>query len=214
MANEHFNPSVRIEKSHVVLGAGGCFALDALVEQICDPGEGILIAAPYWPGLDLSISVRTGAVALPVQVPLESFFDVTSIRYHEEALAAAKVPVKAILICNPHNPLGKNYPRETLEAMLDFCSSRNLHLISDEVYALSQHTHGDNPTSDAGFISALSLDTTRHRKGLVHVLYSLSKDFGCNGVRIVSSTSYANLLLSYQWRLGSFHITPESRYLP
>lgn len=186
LVNDFFSPYHKIEKEHVVLGAGGCFALDALVEQICNPGEGILIAGPYWPGLDLSIAVRQDAVPLPVHVPLESFFDIASLRHYEAALAAATVPVKAILICNPHNPLGRNYPKETLDAILAFCARNQLHLISDEVYALSQHTSINEPPSGTGFISALSLDTTKHGKGLVHVLYSLSKDFGCNGIRMVS----------------------------
>ncbi|KAJ2902518.1 hypothetical protein MKZ38_000483 [Zalerion maritima] len=187
LANDHFHPRSKVEASHVVLGAGGCFALDALVEQICDPGEGILIAAPYWPGLDLSISVRKAAKTIPVQVPFDVFFDVESVKYYEEAIKSASVPVRAVLICNPHNPLGRNYPIETLQAMLDFCASKSLHLISDEVYALSQHTNSfAGVCADSGFVSALTLDTSNGGRGRVHVLYSLSKDFGCNGLRLVS----------------------------
>ncbi|KAM3519636.1 hypothetical protein MY4038_009721 [Beauveria bassiana] len=195
LANDYFNPRHKVDKSHIVLGAGGCFALSALIGEICDPADGILIAAPYWPGLDLAISVRNEAKAVIVQIPFEEFFEVDSIKYYQDALDTSTAPIKAVLICNPHNPLAGNYPRETLQATLDFCARNNLHLISDEVYALSQHTSIDNTKNDPcpgpGFVSALALDTTT-AKGLVHVLYSLSKDFGCNGVRIGAFISQEN----------------------
>ncbi|KAK4153856.1 pyridoxal phosphate-dependent transferase [Chaetomidium leptoderma] len=188
LANDYFSPRSEVEASHVVLGAGGCFALNALMEQICDPGDGVLIAAPYWPGLDLSLHVHNDAKGIPVQIPLDVFFNTDSIAYYEEALASAVVPVRAVLICNPHNPLAKNYPRETLQATLDFCARHKLHFISDEVYALSQHA-----SSTAKFVSALSLDVeAAGAKGLVHVLYSLSKDFGFNGLRIGAFISQDN----------------------
>lgn len=38
---------------------------------------------------------------------------------------------------NPHNPLGRPYPRETLLAYARFCEERDLHLVSDEIYGMS-----------------------------------------------------------------------------
>lgn len=167
----------------MTLSAGASFALNALVQQICDPGDGILLAAPYWPGLDLCITVHNEAIAVPVHVPLESFFDVSSIQYYEDALKNSSAPIRGVLVCNPHNPLGRNYPRETLQAMLDFCSRNKLHYISDEVYAMSQHDSTTLTSNKNGFVSALSLDGG---DGLVHVVYTVSKDFGCSGIRMVS----------------------------
>lgn len=181
--NQHFSPTVSVLTSHIVLAAGGSYALEALVEQICNPGDAIMIAAPYWAGLDLSLSIHNDIEIVPIHVPLEEFFHVDSVKYYEAALAESTVPVKAVLVCNPHNPLGKCYPRDTLQSMLDFSHQNNLHYISDEVYALSMHENTENTT---GFISALSL---AHGDMLVHVIYSLSKDFGCNGVRLVGSSN-------------------------
>lgn len=155
------------------------------MEQICDPGDAVLIAAPYWAGLDLSFSIHNDAKVIPVHVPLSSFFAAKSVEYYEEALEAATTPVKAVLLCNPHNPLGKCYPRATLQAMLDFCRRKNLHYISDEVYALSLHSNSENQGQSPGFVSALSLEDSAN---LVHIVYSLSKDFGCSGLRLVSPT--------------------------
>lgn len=45
--------------------------------------------------------------------------------------------VKAVLLCNPQNPLGRCYSRETILAFARFCEEKNLHLVSDEIYATS-----------------------------------------------------------------------------
>lgn len=160
----------------------------------------MLIAAPYWPGLDLSLNVHNGVKGIPVQVPLDIFFDTDSVSYYEKALASAVAPVRAILICNPHNPLARNYPEETMRAMLNFCTRHKLHFVSDEVYALSQHAQ-----CTTKFVSALSLDAeAAGAKGLVHVLYSLSKDFGFNGLRIGAFISQDNRDVCLSAALSTF----------
>lgn len=179
----HFRPASKVEPSHVVLAAGGSFALTALVEQICDQGDGVLIASPYWAGLDISISIHGHARIVPVDVPLSEFFGSKSYTYYESAIRDCPFPIKAVLMCNPHNPLGQCYPREAMMAMFDFCRRHNLHYISDEVYALSMHK--PVPVDYTPFTSALELDAGQESYR-IHVIYSLSKDFGCNGVRLVS----------------------------
>ncbi|KAI2699495.1 hypothetical protein CBS147332_8381 [Penicillium roqueforti] len=181
LINNRFQPSIPVKNSHVVLAAGGSFALTALIEQICDPGDGILIATPYWAGLDISISVHAHATVVPVHVPLIDFFNTNSIPHYESALERSLTPIKAVLVCNPHNPLGQCYPRETLDALLEFCKRHELHYISDEVYALSAHQ--PFPGGFHPFVSALQWGE-RETRAQVHIIYSLSKDFGCNGIRI------------------------------
>ncbi|CAG8036673.1 unnamed protein product [Penicillium salamii] len=179
--NKYFYPRIPVETSHVVLAAGGSFALTALVEQICNPGDGILIATPYWAGLDISISIHGHTTVVPVHVPLSEFFSADSVRHYESAADNSSIPIKAVLVCNPHNPLGQCYPRETLQALLEFCQRRDLHYISDEVYALSAHQPA--PDGFIPFSSILQLSTSETSER-VHVVYSLSKDFGCSGIRL------------------------------
>ncbi|KAI9878492.1 MAG: hypothetical protein M1830_000724 [Pleopsidium flavum] len=187
LVNNHFNPSIVIDPSHIVIAAGASYALDALIEQICDPEDSVMIAAPYWSGLDISLSVHNQAKVLRVHVPLDEFFASSSIDYYEGALKDSSGPVKAVLVCNPHNPLGRCYSRHTLQALLDFCGRHNLHYISDEVYALSLHSRKSRGNKSPNFVSALSLTG---RRDLVHVIYSLSKDFGCSGIRLLTDTVF------------------------
>lgn len=91
-----------------------------------------------------------------------------------EAAKARGTRIKALIICNPHNPLGRCYPRETLIELLRLCASKGIHLISDEIYALSVYDRHDRPAEK--FTSIRSIDFTGIiDPGQVHVLYGMSK---------------------------------------
>lgn len=91
-----------------------------------------------------------------------------------EAAKSRGRSIKALVICNPHNPLGRCYPRETLIMLLRLCSSKGIHLISDEIYALSVYNRCDRPSER--FISVRSIDLTDIiDPAQVHILYGMSK---------------------------------------
>ncbi|KAG4217853.1 hypothetical protein PC116_g33667, partial [Phytophthora cactorum] len=63
------------------------------------------------------------------------------------------------------------------------CASKGIHLISDEIYALSVFRRDDGPSEE--FVSALSIDPTGIiDPAQVQVLYGMSKDFGGPGMRL------------------------------
>ena len=196
--NTYFAPATAIQTTQIVLAAGASAALDALVQAICDPGDAVLLATPYWSGLDISLSVQNETVIIPVPVPVTSTLeDDEIIRLYEKSLEGSRRRVTAVLICNPSNPVGNCYSPKLLEKLLSFCNSHGLHLISDEVYALSVYGIG------AKFRSALSLKGDLKN---VSVIYGLSKDFGCSGIRLVSrifQTASPEAVLTYPG--GSSH---------
>lgn len=104
-------------------------------------------------------------------------FSPDSIPAIEAGYEAAKVrgrKIKALIICNPHNPLGRCYPQETLVELLRFAASKDIHLISDEIYALSVYKRQDRPSEN--FTSIRSIDFTGLiNPNQVHVLYGMSK---------------------------------------
>jgi len=118
-----------------------------------------------------------------------------------EAAKARGVDIKALIICNPHNPLGtlsyhnireleqqltrtgQCYPRETLIGLLKLCASKGIHLISDEIYALTVYNRDDRVSES--FTSVRAIDSTGLiDPSLIHVLYGMSKDFGAGGMRL------------------------------
>lgn len=116
--------------------------------------------------------------------------------------------IKGVVLTNPNNPLGKCYTRDVLREILQFCDVNGMHLISDEVYAMSrlQSVNCFQP-----FISALSLlddDLSATLAALlprVHVIWSMSKDFGCSGIRMVCLDSpKENLKVTNRFRDALF----------
>lgn len=108
--------------------------------------------------------------------------------------SASRSRIKAVLMCNPHNPLSRCYSKSALLEVMEFCQEHGLHLIVDEIYA---RLDLNEPLEKAPkFVSALSLTEPLVPEGAVkvdpsrvHVVWSASKLFGMSGFRIVSHTS-------------------------
>ncbi|UKZ72381.1 putative secondary metabolism biosynthetic enzyme [Trichoderma virens FT-333] len=167
--NRHFKPVIAVKPEHIVTGAGCSAILDNMLYDVCDRGDGVLVEAPFWESGPTDRSSRA-----------ETF-----IAAYEEALASSKCPIKALLFCNPHNPRGDLYPREHIEALLQFCETHDIHFISDEIYGLSTF-HDGGRENGPGFVSVLECDLKKLNvdPARVHIIYSISKDMGSSGLRL------------------------------
>ncbi|KAI0401575.1 1-aminocyclopropane-1-carboxylate synthase 7 [Xylaria palmicola] len=189
--NEYFRPLVPVEKQHIATAPGVAFSLDALLYNICEVGDGLLIPAPCWNGFDWLVNVRAGVH--PVFAGVDSLDDVFAltkvIDSLEEAFTQSSHPVKGLLLTNPHNPLGRCYPAETLQAIIKFCDEKKIHFISDEIYAMSEFASSDVPFQSVlqTDIRGMGCDPSR-----VHVIWGLSKDLGSNGLRMGCCVTQAN----------------------
>ncbi|KAJ5107491.1 hypothetical protein N7456_004166 [Penicillium angulare] len=193
--NSHFEPSRQIKSSHIAAAAGASACLNDLMYSICDSGDGVLVPAPFWNGFDFHFNIRAQVTPIAVSIPqLEDQFTTELISALEKAYHSASRPIQAVVLTNPHNPLGQCYPKEVIEACITFCARRNLHLVSDEVYALSQFPSPDFPGGSVPFTSILSLDLAKlgADSSRVHMIWSISKDFGYNGLRIGCVVSQEN----------------------
>jgi gliotoxin/aspirochlorine biosynthesis aminotransferase len=128
---------------------------------------------------------------MTVTVPsLERATQIDIVEALEKAYEASesKARARAVILTNPVNPLGKCYSVHVLRKIRQFCSAHGMHLISDEVYAMSQLQKSEDCAVEP-FVSALAVkdddDAAR-----VHVIWSMSKDFACSGIRMVSMFSY------------------------
>lgn len=185
-----FSPVLPVTHEHIITGPGCGALLDQLFEHLADPGQSVLVAAPYYNGFDADLATRSAVRCVAVYsdrgdgTEEASFCGVSALRGFEEAVAGASA--SAVLVCNPHNPVGRCYDREALLEYGRFAQRHNLHLVFDEIYSLSTFATSDDrdPTS---FISALAIDWRREADcdpARVHILTSASKDFGLNGLRL------------------------------
>jgi len=163
--------------------------LDMLPFAVCDSGEGIMYATPNYGMFRHDIETRNGIEI--VEVPCEEPFDQFSannadelILKFEAALEGASqrgIRVRAILLCNPSNPLVRYYSAVTLTRLARFCAQHQLHLICDEIYAMS--TFPNNGLDDFTSVLSINTDTIVNNRN-IHVLYGVSKDLGFGGLRL------------------------------
>jgi len=191
--NGWFHPITDVLPSHIITGSGASCILAQLFRAIADEGEGVLIAAPYYPGFDNDLILMDNMIPIPVNVPLDDMFQPREVECLEQALLRSTIPVKAVILCNPHNPLGRCYSREVIVSYANLCQRHNLHLISDEIYALSVFPSREVPSPER-FVSALSVnfEEVGVDSGRIHVVYGMSKDFNANGFRVGVLVSQAN----------------------
>lgn len=118
------------EREQVLVTAGATGGLACAVGALADPGEEVLILAPFWP---LIRGIVRSQRALPVEVP---FYD--RVNGPEAAVAAVEALATdrsvALYISTPSNPTGRVLPASWLAALAEWARQRDLWLLSDEVY--------------------------------------------------------------------------------
>ena len=196
--NQYFRPYRLVEAHHINVSNGVTASLERCAFELGDPGDIFLLGRPYYGSYPSDIGDRAGIKTLPVSFGEVDPTSIDAVRCYETTLLRAKDDplangsTRAMILCSPHNPLGQCYPRQTLEAILKLCQKYRIHLICDEIYALSVFENPIAAQSD-GFTSILSIDMAKFiDPALVHVLWGLSKDFGANGMRIGCVVSQEN----------------------
>ena len=113
-------------------------------------------------------------------------FSTDAIVEYEATLKRAEaegIKIRALLLCHPHNPLGKCYPKETIVGLMQLCNKYGIHLLSDEIYALSVYDVPD-PTA-VKYESVISFDSKEYiNPDLLHLIYGFSKDLAASGLRL------------------------------
>jgi N-succinyldiaminopimelate aminotransferase len=118
------------ERESVLVAAGATGALATAVGALSEPGEEVLILAPFWP---LIRGIVQSLRAVPVEVP---FYDrVDSAEATVEAVRERLTPRSvALYVSTPSNPTGRVLPEAWLAALAELARRENLWLLSDEVY--------------------------------------------------------------------------------
>jgi aspartate aminotransferase len=108
---------------------GGKQALFNLFQALVDPGDEVLVPAPYWVSYPAMIQLA-GGVPVAVETTADNDFKVTV-----EQLDRAATPKSRVLMLNsPSNPTGVHYAPEELDALVEWALDKGLFVISDEIY--------------------------------------------------------------------------------
>ncbi len=171
LAARGFGPASVDPASDVLVGCGATHALFCAARSILDPGDEVLVAAPYWP---LAVGVLRSAGAVPVEVPLTTRLYADRAADVGAILAAAVTPrTRALYFITPNNPDGKVLSPQHLAAIARLALARGLWVIADEVYA--------DYVYEGAHASIARLDGMAERTLTV---YSLSKSHALAGARV------------------------------
>ena len=119
----HYTPD------QVTVGTGGKQSLFNAFFALLDPGDEVLIPAPYWVSYPEMVSFA-GGVPVAVQTRPQDGY-----RLDVEALRAAVTPRTKLMVLNsPGNPTGAVFPEETLRAVAELAQERGLFIVTDEMY--------------------------------------------------------------------------------
>ena len=116
--------------SEVIVGTGGKQGVCNTILALVNPGDDVIIPAPYWVSYPQMVKLAGG---VPVIVPagIEQDFKVTA----NQLKVAITSKTKLIILCSPSNPTGSVYTKEELEALAKIVlEHNNLFVLSDEIY--------------------------------------------------------------------------------
>lgn len=119
-----------VGREQLLITTGATGALDAIANTFLDPGDEVLVCAPFWP---LIRGIVTASRGVPVEVDV-------MVELAGEALGAALEAAVtdrtvAVYVNTPHNPTGRVLSRESLDALVAVARRHDLWIWSDAVYA-------------------------------------------------------------------------------
>ncbi|CAN5798733.1 pyridoxal phosphate-dependent aminotransferase [soil metagenome] len=125
-----------VDTAQVLVTNGGKHAVANAFAALLDPGDEVLLPAPYWTTYPEPIR-RAGGVV--VELPTD---DTTGFQVTVDQLDAARTPrTKALVFVSPSNPTGAVYPQDQVEAIGRWAVDHGIWVVTDEIY---EHlTYGD-----------------------------------------------------------------------
>jgi aspartate/methionine/tyrosine aminotransferase len=115
--------------ANVLVTNGGKQAVYEAFATMLDPGDEVLLPAPYWTTYPEAIRLA-GGVPVPVVADEQSGYLVSAAQ-----LEAARTPrTKVLLFCSPSNPTGAVYPAEQVEEIGRWALDAGLWVLTDEIY--------------------------------------------------------------------------------
>ena len=125
---KRFN-GISYEPGQIVISNGGKHCLTNIFEAILNPGDEVIIPAPYWLSYPEIVKLADG---VPVFIRGEKK---DGYKVSAEQIKAAITPnTKALVLNTPSNPTGMIYTREELEAIAKVVVEADIYVIADEMY--------------------------------------------------------------------------------
>lgn len=161
---------INIEIGDLIVTSSGTEAVQMALAVTCDPGDEVIVLEPFYTNYN-AFALQNDVKLVPITTSIENGFKLPPIEEFEKYITPK---TKGILICNPGNPTGTLYSKESLIKLGDIVKKHGLYLYSDEVYR--EFCYTDVPHYSCMHIPGLEEN--------VILLDSVSKRYSLCGVRI------------------------------
>ncbi len=121
--------SVETSAGNVIVTNGGKHAVFTAFAVLCDPGDEVIVPAPYWTTYPEAIALA-GGIPKVIDTDEETGFRVTV----DQLEAARTERTKAVLFVSPDNPTGAVYPPEEIVAIGEWALRHGIWVVTDEIY--------------------------------------------------------------------------------
>ena len=186
---EHYDRMVAPE--NIIVSAGAKQSVFNILYSILNPQEEVIVLAPYWVSYPEMVRMCYG---VPVIVtPEDGSFNPRM----EEITKVVSSYTKAIIVNSPNNPSGVVYKPEFIQALVEFCETKGIYLIADDIYHKLVFDGGKSP-------NALSYTTKDIESTKVILVNGISKLYGMTGFRIgwaVSSKKLVSIMTNVQGQM-------------
>ena len=134
---------LEVSPQQVIITAGGKHAVYNALLTLLDPGDEVILPAPYWTTYPEPVTM-VGARPVVVPTNVDSGYRVTV-----EQLEAARTPrTKLLIFVSPSNPTGSVYPPTEIEAIGNWAAEHGIWVLTDEIYehlTYDDHRHVSLP---------------------------------------------------------------------
>lgn len=158
--------------SWLVCTPGVVPAIALAVRALTKPGDGVIIQTPVYYPFRMMIEAAGRKV---VENPLLRKDDRYVMDYADLERKASRKNVRMIVLCSPHNPVGRVWRRDELRKLADICLAHDVILVSDEI-------HDDLVMPGHSHVTLCNVLTPEERKRCV-VCTAPSKTFNLAGVQ-------------------------------
>lgn len=173
--------------NQIVISNGGKHSLSNVFDAILNPGDEVIIPAPFWLSYPEMVKLSDG-VPVIVYAAKEQEYKVTAAQIE----AAVTDKTKAFILNSPNNPTGMIYTEEELRAIADVAVKKDIYVVADEMYEYLIY-------GSEKHISIASFNEEIYKRTIT--CSGLSKSYSMTGWRIgytASSQAIAKLMGSIQ----------------
>ena len=182
-----------VDPENIIVTNGAKQSLFNLIFSLVDPQDEVIILAPYWVSYPEMVKMAYG-VPIVVTPKDGSFYP-----RMEDILEAVSSYTKAIIINSPNNPSGMLFPEEFIQEIVEFCESKGVYLIMDDIY---HRLVFDGGKAVPGYhFTQNDIESTK-----VIVTNGVSKVYGMTGFRIgwvVASRRLVEVMTNVQAQMTS-----------